>query len=552
MNSSNEVFTTEEQDILASYVTNTDRSIFVLTNLPEVIKGALFSRYSRSTLGLRTLLLRDFIQEKESRFSDMHSGSEHSDSAKKNKLAIESAQKFYDRILDGYGDDSIGELGGAHLALENISILATKNVEDARIGGSPLEKSTRYVTFAEKITGAFGNEEFRFLQEPTLLNSMHRNLYLETCRNLFETYVRFTEPMREHVRKKLPRDPEISQAAYERSVRARGFDIIRGLLPSATLTNMGIFGNGRFFETMIMKLRTEPLCELNEIGQFAFEELAKVIPSFVRRAEAGHRHFQDFRKFGLAQQKLIRNFATKHLGQLKADSMEAVRLVDFDLEAETKLLAALLYSHSVLTLQQIRGIVHNMPDSEKTRLIDETVSLRNHRRNKPERGLEMPFYTFDILGDYGMYRDLQRHRMLTQERQPLTTHFGYDTPDEIEDAGLGTEYHETMARSADAFEKIAKDYPNEAQYVVPMSFKIRWYVHINLRALIWLTEIRSTPQGHSSYRRIVQEMFRKVEAAQPLLAKYMKFVDLNEYSLGRMDAEQRKEDKQIQTITPYS
>ncbi len=151
MSTSNEVFTPEEQVILSSYVTNTDRSVFVLTNLPEVIKGALFSRYSRSTLGLRTLLLRDFIQEKESRFSDMQTGSNQSDSAKKTELAIESAQKFYDRILDGYGDDSIGELGGAHLALENISILATKTVEDARIGGSPLEKSTRYVTFAEKI-----------------------------------------------------------------------------------------------------------------------------------------------------------------------------------------------------------------------------------------------------------------------------------------------------------------------------------------------------------------------------------------------------------------
>ena len=175
MSTSNKVFTPEEQVILSSYVTNTDRSVFVLTNLPEVIKGALFSRYSRSTLGLRTLLLRDFIQEKESRFSDMQTGSNQSDSAKKTELAIESAQKFYDRILDGYGDDSIGELGGAHLALENISILATKTVEDARIGGSPLEKSTRYVTFAEKITGLSGNEEFRFYQEPTLLNSSHRD-----------------------------------------------------------------------------------------------------------------------------------------------------------------------------------------------------------------------------------------------------------------------------------------------------------------------------------------------------------------------------------------
>ena len=546
MSTFNEVFTADEKKILSSYVTNTNRSIFALTNLPEVIKGALFSRYSRSTLGLRTLLLRDFIQEKESRFTEIQGGGEHPDFAKNTELAIESAQKFYDRILDGYGDDSIGELGGAHLALENISILATKTLEDARIGGSPLEKSTRYVSFAEKITGtSSANDEFGYYQEPTLLKSAHCDLYLSTCRNLFETYVRFTVPIREHVRKQLPHEPKTSQAAYERSVRARGFDIIRGLLPAATLTNMGVFGNGRFFETLIMKLRTEPFVELNEIGRVAYEELAKVIPSFVRRAEAEHKHFQDFRNFSLVQQKLVRNFAAKHLGQLKAETTETVRLIDFDPEAETKLLAALLYSHSDLPLLQIQERVRRMSDSEKTRLIEQAVALRNHRRHKPERGLEMTFYTFDILGDYGMYRDLQRHRMLTQERQPLTTRFGYDTPDEIEDAGLGAEYHETMARSAEAFETIAKDFPIEAQYVVPMSYNIRWYVHINLRALVWLTELRSTPQGHSGYRRIAQEMFRKVETAQPLLAKYIKFVDLNEYSLGRLNAEQRQEDKQV-------
>ena len=545
MDSSKEVFTPEEKVILSSYVTNTDRSIFTLTNLPEVIKGALFSRYSRSTLGLRTLLLRDFIQKKESKFAEIQAGAKNPDTAQNAKLAIESAQNFYDRILDGYGDDSIGELGGAHLALENISILATKTVQDSRIGGSPLEKSTRYVSFADKIKLTSGKEEFRFYQEPTLLNSVHRDLYLKTCRNLFETYIRFTEPMRKHVRKQLPRDPEISKAAYERSVVARAYDIIRGLLPSATLTNMGVFGNGRFFETLITKLRAEPIKELNEIGQFSYEELTKVIPSFVRRAHAEHRYFQDFRNFGQAQQELVRNFAETHLGQLKANTTESVRLIDFDPEAETKLLAALLYSHSGLPLQQIRESVSAMPDTEKIKLIEQTIDLRDHRRHKPERGLEMVFYTFDILGDYGMYRDLQRHRMLTQERQPLTTRYGYDTPDEIEDAGLGVEYHETMSRSADAFETIAKDFPHEAQYVVPMSYNIRWYVNINLRALIWLTEIRSTPQGHTGYRRIAQEMFRKVEAAQPLLAKYMKFVDLNEYSLGRLGAEQRQEDKQV-------
>ncbi len=540
MNTPIEVFSEEEKEILSLYVSNTNRSVFVLTNLPEVIKGALFSRYSRSKLGLRSLLLKEFIQKKESQFDQIQGGDNKQKSSKNIEMAIESAKNFYDRILDGYGDDSIGELGGAHLALENISILATKTLEDSRIGGSPLEKSTRYVNFSDK-----NNGEYQFYKEPKLLKSDHRKLFLETCSKLFDTYVHCIEPIRDHVRKCLPRDSKISQNAYERSVRARGFDITRGLLPAATLTNMGVFGNGRFFETLISKLNVDSLLELREIGQQSLEELNKVIPSFLRRADTKHRHFQDFNSFDLSQKEFVNHIAHSQLGKLKPDKSELVTLIDFDSEAENKVIAALIYPNSSLPLQQIRENVRNISDSEKFKLIKKASELRKHRRHKPDRGLELAFYTFDILGDYGMYRDLQRHRMLSQARQPLSTRFGYDTPFEIEDAGLGKIYHEAMTFAADAFEKIFKDFPQEAQYVVPMSYNIRWNININLRALIWMTEIRSTPQGHIGYRRIAQEMFRKVKEVHPALAEYMKFVDLSEYSLGRLNAEQSQENKEI-------
>ena len=544
MNFFREVFSEEEREILSSYVTNTDSSIFVLSNLPEVIKGALFSRYSRSSLGLRTLLLRDFIKSEDSKFSEIKLFEENSESAKNSKLAIEDAQKFYDRILDGYGDDSIGELGGAHLALENVSILASKTLEDARIGGSPLEKSTRYVSFAEKISGESGaSNEFRFFQDQNLLNSSHRDLYLKTCRNLFETYINFTEPIRIHVRECMPKDPHVSLSAYESSVRARGFDIIRGLLPSSTLTNMGIFGNGRFFETLISKLRVESLLELNQIGESAFCELSKVIPSFIRRAEKNHKYFKDFQNYGAAKKNLFNNFSTKNLMTESIKVVESVSLIDYDRDAEIKLLSALLYPYSELSLTSIREKLKILPQLERTKLIENTIELRSHRRHKPDRGLEMAFYTFDILGDYGVYRDLQRHRMLTQERQMLSTNFGYFTPFEIEDVGLGPDYHEAMDRSAHAYNVISNDFPFEAQYVVPMGYNIRWFMNINLRSLIWLTEIRSTPQGHTGYRKIAQEMFKKVEEVHPLLSKYMKYIDLDDYSLGRLNSEIRKENK---------
>ncbi|MBQ33102.1 MAG: hypothetical protein CL923_11220 [Deltaproteobacteria bacterium] len=541
-----ESFTPDEQARLAPYVTNTDRSIFALTNLPEVIKGALFSRYSRSTLGLRHLLLREFIEDEAAEFSAIQGSTANTDQDA--ALAVGRAQSFYDRILDGYGDDSIGELGGGHLAVEEVSILATKTLEDARIGGSPLEKSTRYVSFGQKVKG-----DYRFYKEPRLLASQHRERYLNTCRTLFETYVQLNEPVREYVRSRLPRDPDAPAAAYERSVRALSFDLIRGLLPAATLTNMGVFGNGRFFESLISRLRIEPLQEFQDLAQTAWEELAKVVPSFIRRAHPDHRHFQSYAAFTKAQRQQIQSVAA----QLEQGSSELlsppartsgeVCLVEWDADAEIKLLAALLYEHTALPLQQVQEQVRQMPNAERKRIFRESIALREHRRHKPPRALERVFYTFDLLGDYGMYRDLHRHRMLTQWRQPLTTRFGYDTPPELEDAGLTQTYHAAMAQAKETFEAIAADFPNEAQYVVPMAYRIRWSMHVNLRALTWLVELRSTPQGHPGYRHIAQALFREVQRVQSRLAEWMKFVDLDGYTLGRLDAEVRQESKSCES-----
>ena len=534
-----ESFSDEEKELLAPFVTNTDKPIFVLTHLPEVIKGALFSRYSRSTLGLRRLLLKEFIQNEESEFQKIQGGGESGSEAQSSSfLAIERAQNFYDRILDGYGDDSIGELGGAHLAVENSSILASKFLEDCRIGGSPLEKSTRYVTFGKKVDG-----EYLFYREPRLLNSRFRDQYLEINNYLFDTYSDFIEPIREHVASRMPREEGISDAAYQRSVRAKGFDVIRGLLPASTLTNLGIFGNGRFFETFISKMRLSPLQELQDVAQTTYDELSKVIPSFVRRAEGDHRHFESYKKFMESGRSTATNFAKSHLASVTAADAQPVQLVDYSSDAEIHLITALLYPYSPLPYQQLKELIEELPDSDLENLLLETIDSREHRRHKPGRFLEMPTYTFDILGDYGMYRDLQRHRILTQERQPLSPHFGYITPEEIEDAGLGERYHEAMKRAADAYQEIYQEFPHEAQYVVPLSYNIRWFVRINLRALMWLVELRSTPQGHESYRKAAQQMFEQVKAVQPLLAKYMKFVDLNEYSLGRLNAENRLEQK---------
>lgn len=247
-----EEFTESQHKTLEKYVTNTRSHIFVLRNLPEVIKGALFSRYSRSTLGLRSLLLKEFISNaEESGFGDIAGAGADLQAAAQQTKAIQKAQTFYDRILDGYGDDSIGELGGAHVAIENVSMLAAKIIEDARIGGSPLEKSTRYIYFDQKVHG-----EYLFYREPVLMTSAYRELYVDICNMLFETYSKLIPPLTTLIETKMPQDPNTSKVAYTAALRAKVLDCLRGLLPAGTLTNMGVFGNGRFFEHLKTELKT--------------------------------------------------------------------------------------------------------------------------------------------------------------------------------------------------------------------------------------------------------------------------------------------------------
>lgn len=538
-------FSPRERAILARYVTNTEGSVFALTHLPEVVKGALFSRYSRSTLGLRELLLKEFISDPDSEFAaiggvDAEAASQAEQAARESHLAVERAQSFYNRILDGYGDDSIGELGGAHLAIENVSMIATKVLEDARIGGSPLEKSTRYVSFADPVDG-----DFLFYKEPTLMASPHRELYLATVRKAFQTYRDLIDPLAGHVEQVFPRPAEVSEAAWRRSVRARTFDGLRGLLPAAALTNMGIFGNGRFFETMLVKLQTSPLAELREVGGAMYAELAKLIPSFIRRANPEHKHFAGF----AAYDRTLAEAVESMMGELgraappDSASRRSVELSGWDAAAPDQVLTALAYPGAAVDWDTLHGRIAALPPGEKAARLQALAATRQNRRHKPPRALELAAYTFDLVGDFGMYRDMHRHRMLTQQRQPLSTRHGYEMPGEVEDAGLAGPYREVMDAAAAAYETIVADFPSEAQYAVPMAYRIRWHMHVNLRALIWLVELRSTPQGHPAYRRMAQEMFRRVEEAHPIFAPLFKFVDLEEYPLGRIAAEQKQEER---------
>jgi thymidylate synthase ThyX len=539
-----ETFTEEERRLLEPFVSNMDKPIFVLRNLPEVVKGALFSRYSRSTKSLRRTLLDEFIKNRDigldAALASGKGGSGAAGDGFVGIVATDKAEQFYDRVLLGYGDDSVAELAGAHIALEDISIIATKLVEDARIGLSPLEKSTRYVYFDQKDE----NGKWRYYEEPELATSEFAEVYRGTCDKLFGTYAALIPKVSKYVSEKMPKGELLSERAYEATVRSKTCDIIRGLLPASTKTNMGFFGNGRAYEYLITKLYADPLAEMRELAKSMQTELRTTIPSFVKRPDTPHgREMQDY----------IRNTRLDAQGaSVPAEpGAEGVTLVDYDQDAEERIIAAALYPYSGLPMKGLLAYAKTMPQEMREKIIAAYVGERQNRRHKPGRAYECARYTFDICANYGCYRDIHRHRVLTQQRQVLGCLHGYTLPREIVESGYEAEFKEAMDAARGAWETIAKKRPLQAQYVVPLAYRIRWQMTMNLREAFHFCELRSAMQGHVDYRRVAQGMFREIEKAQPNLAKHMKFMDMKEYEFERLEAEKRLDSKIAESMKKH-
>jgi thymidylate synthase ThyX len=387
------------------------------------------------------------------------------------------------------------------------------------------------------------NDQYLYYREPVLMTSAYKELYLQTCDMLFETYSKLIPPLTELMERRFVKDPEISKAAYTAALRAKVLDCLRGLLPASTLTNMGVYGNGRFFESLVNKLSAQNLAELQEIGKKSFEELSKVIPSFVRRADSNHKHHQKFVHFYEAMQAELKNVASRHH---VADTFTSpgVRLIYSDPDAVTKVAAALLYVCKDHPLIDLHAYAKTLKDEEIAKIFDAASSMRENRRQKSPRALEHAHFTFEIVGDFGIYRDLHRHRMLTQERQFLTCNYGFFTPFELLDTPMEKIYKEAMEKAKEAYDRMAGSLPEEAQYIVPMGYHVRWYFDVNLRAIQWLAELRSSAAGHPNYRFVAQEMAKQVIAAFPAFECFFKFVDYDGYELGRIFQEQRKIEKQ--------
>jgi thymidylate synthase ThyX len=515
-------FTGAESAVLARYFTNLDRPVFALRNLPEVVKGALFSRYSRTEKSLRRVLLDEFINEPDSGFEALTGNPTDSD----DMVAVRKAEEFYERVLVGYGDDSVAELAGAHVAVERTSTLAAKALEDSRIGISPLEKSTRYVRFDRP--GPDGR--YLFYRGPELAHPD----YEPAADALFGVYSSLVEPVTGAIRARFPIEAGETDRAWKSATRAKALDLLRGLLPAGALTNLGLFGNGRAFEYLISKLAAHELPECRRLASDLHTELALVIPAFVKRA-------LDDRYGGPSAERMARiRVATARLarrGGVEPAAGPSVKLVESDPDAERKVVAAALFPHSDLSFEELSG--------DPTQVLEALLGDRANRRQRVPRALEHAIYTFEIVANFGAYRDLHRHRMLTQDRQLLGTAFGFDLPPGLEDLGMGDRFRAAVEAAAAVHPRLVRDAgPELAQYLVPLAFRVRWYFRANLREVYHLCELRTTPQGHPDYRWVAQEMFRRVAEVHPRLAGYARFVDLGPGDeLERRRSERRIDEK---------
>jgi len=515
-----EQFTGEERERLAPHFTNLDRPVFALVNLPETVKGALFARYSRYAGTLRRLFLDEFADSlPEVPVVELSEG--------------ERAAKLYETIFLGYGDDSVAQLGGAHIACEWTSNLLTKILQRPRLAAY-LEQSTRYIAYDSQLDG-FG---YRYHRDPRFGSA-----YEAAMDEIFAAYSMLLEGVSAWADERFPAAEGESPAAHRRAVRAKALDLVRGILPAASLSHVGIYATGQTYEQLVLHLLAHPLAEARAYGEMLLEELQSVMPSFVARVprpDRGGRWIEYLRERNDAAGAVA---ARLGLGaapdEVTAPSVRLLRAHG----SEEELLAALLFEASTVSEEQSLAAVDQLSPEERTALVRDLVATRENRRHRPGRGFETLTYRFEIVSDYGAFRDLQRHRLLTCQWQRLSPDLGADVPHEVEEAGLGAGYARALETSRAAYERLrGEGLVEESPYALCLAYRIRYVLELDAREALHLIELRSGREGHPSYRAVALQMRDAIAAVHPSVAAAMTFVDEStEPRLERLLSEMRNE-----------
>jgi thymidylate synthase ThyX len=524
-----ETFTDAERERLAPHFSNLDRPVFALLNLPETVKGALFARYSRYGGTLRRLFLDEFAEG-----LGEHQANIDGDEGRR-------AAQLYERIFVGYGDDSVAQLGGAHVACEWVSNVVTKVLQRPRLGAY-LEQSTRYIAYDARMPAPPGGTgAYRYYRDAELGPDYERAMDA-----IFDIYAATLPRVAAWARETFPPAADEPSAAYERAISAKALDLVRGLLPAASLSHMGIFASGQTYEQLILHLLAHPLPEARDYGRMILEAVKSTMPSFVARVERPDRG-GEWIAFLEQRERTARRWVAR-LGLDRPTAAEpdtlgpSVTLLHVD-GTEDDLLAALLFEAAGVDDTQTRAALAALDSAERTQLLADLVGLRTNRRHRPGRGFEALRYRFEIVSDYGAFRDLQRHRMLTCQWQSLTPYLGAGVPAEVDAAGGGDDYRRALEISREAFEQLRDNgLERAAPYALCLGYRIRYVLDLNARAAMQLIELRSGREGHPSYRAVAHEMHAQIAVVHPAVAAAMSHVDsTREPRLERILSEMRSQ-----------
>ena len=524
-----ETFSAEERELLAPHFTNLDRPVFALVNLPETVKGALFARYSRYSGTVRRLFLEEFAE-------DVVGGSRPFDGEEG-----ERAAKLYERVFLGYGDDSIAQVGGAHIAAEWTSNILTKLLQRGRLAAY-LEQSTRYIPYDKPLPEGAGGG-YRYYRDEDLGPE-----FATAMDNLFTIYSRSLTTVERWAAERWPRGEGEPEGPWLRSIRAKALDLLRGLLPAATLSHVGIYASGQAYEQLVMRLMASPLPEARDFGAMILRELQQVMPSFVSRVDRPDRG-GEWISYLEARREATEHWVSRlGLDRRSAGSgAPAVELVHVD-GTEEDLLASCLFEAATAPEEEIRARLDVMTREERVELLAAMVGERANRRYRPGRGFEALRYRFEIVSDYGGFRDLQRHRMLTCQWQRLSPDLGAGLPEEVREAGVGDDYERALEISREEYERlIGAGLREAAPYALCLGYRIRYVLDLNAREAMHLIELRSGREGHPTYRAVAQAMHERIAAVHPAVAAAMSHVDqTREPRLERMLSEIRTQRKRLQ------
>ncbi len=526
-----EQFSAEERAVLSPHFTNLDSPVFALVNLPETVKGALFARYSRYPGTVRRLFLEEFA-------ADAPAGGRPFDDEEGARAA-----QLYERVFVGYGDDSIAQVGGAHIACEWVSNILTKLLQRGRLAAY-LEQSTRYIPYDKPLPEG----GYRFYRDGELGPEFARAMD-----ELFGIYSRSLTAVEAWAAEQWPRGDAEPESAWRRSIRAKALDLLRGLLPAATLSHVGIYASGQAYEQLIMRLMASPMPEARAYGGMILGELQRVMPSFVSRVdrpERGGEWISYFERRREQTESWVARLGLDRRGGGGGDT-PSVELIHVD-GGEEDLLAACLFEAANAPEAEILARIDVLDRGERAELLGAMVGDRANRRHRPGRGFEALRYRFEIVSDYGAFRDLQRHRMLTCQWQRLGPDLGAGVPDEVREAGVGGEFERALEVSRSEYERLtAAGLHEQAPYALSLAYRIRYTLDLNAREAMHLIELRSGREGHPTYRAVAHAMHERIAAIHPGVAAAMNHVDTSvEPRLERIMSEIRTQRKQAAAGRP--